>query len=170
MLPKPMQGLFDRKSRISPPYFHVFVVLPQGNQRLLLADLTETDLYCQFLKRYMRGDTIVLDGERFDLKDFSATKVVRTDSTKEETLRAEFNRQIDETERFNASNDAVFLMGPLGISDYDLLHLGRDVTADVITAPPGEPTWLAKLLTNPWTVMIASVGLTVIATAMFVGG
>jgi hypothetical protein len=123
------------------PFHHVLVELKSEPKKLrcILSDLSEDELAGKFLRPYRQKRDIVCDRETIRFSQIRKLHIVRTEhqnATERDVLRDQISKEI---EKFNWQSDSVMLFNvSRGNAPEDILRIGEDVTAVIISGPLGR--------------------------------
>ena len=153
-------------------FFHVLIMPSNNPERLLLADLSRTDLERRFLRPYKRGEKLTVSGQIVDPHALDRVRIIRTDAAKESAMDAVRQKGFAATDRTNADlhSSGVFIMPSLYGSDTDIEHAGEDVTAAFVKGAPGSGKDVWGYLNNRWVVGIGSAVISGLILWTLIGG
>ncbi|QGT77771.1 hypothetical protein GM160_02060 [Guyparkeria halophila] len=153
-------------------FLHVVIERTEEEKPLFLfGDLTKTELKRRFIRPYKLARSVLKENRVVNLSCVTSVHVIETDKPLDvalKHLRVESNERIDS---LNRESGGVFIISAgSGWVAEDIVHCGRDVTAQYVTSPPGEGTLASHALAflhNPWVLRVGG-GLLIIVVGGFV--
>jgi hypothetical protein len=141
-------------------FFHVVATFEDRPEEpvSVFMNLSDRDLKARFLKPYLRGEDLVSGNRILRVKSIRKVHIIRTERQSEHELANLQRKSRAEIEEINRkSRHAVFIVLGVGYKDEDIVHTGLDVTAQLISGPPGARDTVSRfssLLNNGWVVTV----------------
>lgn len=137
-------------------FYHVVIWMhpAAGIAIQIFHDLTESELRARFVKPYLRGETVKIESNIYDLTRIASTNIVRT-AARLEQIKDKAFRDASKA-RSDFADAGIFMLTGSTWNEDDIVELGEEVTANFLKIAPGQGFTWKKLALNPYIIGVAS--------------